>query len=657
MQRYSREGSAPCFINGESSALGIEIPNAPHLTVGSEPIYRTVAPVLATTLGKLLPFELSMPNYLYLDSNGQKQGPVNDQQLKALVVQGIITPETPLATDTGHRGKAGQIPGLFATAPSPFVQPAQAAQHVAVPVEAKGKNSLITLVGILALLIVGGIGWAIMSATSSVRFTVAEQREIDSFLAQYGGEFKNNVKAADKDGTTLLHIAAHNRDLAAVKYCVSKGANVNATNKWGSTPLHFATKTGDGAIEIIKFLVSKNADVHSKNNEGNTPLDIARAESATASNYSEIVQYLSDVSGTSSPTEQVASQIQFTAAEQRKFTAEERAEIEWFCADRGNDVKAIYEHGTTLLHIAASQEYPAVVKYLVSKGANVNAKNEHGYTPLHGAVRWGENFEIVKYLVSEGANVNTKNNEGKTPLDVAQEEGNVATFEYLVSVKGKLGTGIVPSTDQVKQMASQKQCSNKILQLILALHTRADMYKETYLPPLYTVDKNGKPLHSWRVLILPYIEQGDLYQKIRLNEPWDSEHNKQFHSQVPSLYQCPSNPAKGCCYAGIIGEVFVPAVREMGNTGRTLTFQRKGTSNQITIVEVKKPFCWMDPTADITLDELAKGFDGDGRCGSFHGDICLVGFFDGSVRAIPKTVNRETLRNLGKADATSGFSL
>ena len=59
-----------------------------------------------------------MANYLYLDANGQKQGPVNAQQLKALATQGIITPDTPLKADTGHQGKAGQIPGLF-TAPSP----------------------------------------------------------------------------------------------------------------------------------------------------------------------------------------------------------------------------------------------------------------------------------------------------------------------------------------------------------------------------------------------------------------------------------------------------------------------------------------------------------------------------------------------------------
>jgi len=54
-----------------------------------------------------------MPNYFYTDTNGQRQGPINDQQLRELAAQKRIQPDTPLETDTGHRGVARQIPGLF----------------------------------------------------------------------------------------------------------------------------------------------------------------------------------------------------------------------------------------------------------------------------------------------------------------------------------------------------------------------------------------------------------------------------------------------------------------------------------------------------------------------------------------------------------------
>lgn len=53
-----------------------------------------------------------MANFYYTDANGQKQGPVNENQLKALAAKGAITPETPLETEGGHKGVAGQVPGL-----------------------------------------------------------------------------------------------------------------------------------------------------------------------------------------------------------------------------------------------------------------------------------------------------------------------------------------------------------------------------------------------------------------------------------------------------------------------------------------------------------------------------------------------------------------
>ena len=67
-----------------------------------------------------------MPNFFYYDANGQKQGLINDEQLKALAAQGLITPTTPLETEGGHKGTAGQIRGLFAPAPPSTAQPAQA---------------------------------------------------------------------------------------------------------------------------------------------------------------------------------------------------------------------------------------------------------------------------------------------------------------------------------------------------------------------------------------------------------------------------------------------------------------------------------------------------------------------------------------------------
>ncbi|GHT13656.1 hypothetical protein FACS1894170_09880 [Planctomycetales bacterium] len=72
-----------------------------------------------------------MPNYFYTDKNGTKRGPISDQQLRVFISQKIITPETPLETESGHKGLAGQIPGLNFPSSSPSSQTAQAAMKTA----------------------------------------------------------------------------------------------------------------------------------------------------------------------------------------------------------------------------------------------------------------------------------------------------------------------------------------------------------------------------------------------------------------------------------------------------------------------------------------------------------------------------------------------
>jgi len=207
--------------------------------------------------------------------------------------------------------------------------------------------------------------------------------------------------------------------------------------------------------------------------------------------------------------------------------------------------------------------------------------------------------------------------------------------------------GGVMSSQITKEAARQMQCANNITQIVLGLHNYHDA--RGALPPLYSVDENGKPLHSWRVLILPFIEQAGVWEEIRLNEPWDSKHNRQFHDRVIPVYHCPSNPFGGCTYSVIAGEVFVSAERRgRWPAGREFQHITDGTSNTIAIVEVREPFNWMDPTADITLDEWVKGINTpDGRAGSFHPGGCNVGFFDGFARFMSNMIDSTTLRVLG----------
>ena len=94
----------------------------PGLFDGLSPPASTIKPPASPSV--------TAPNYFYNDAYGQRQGPVSAPQLKKLAVQGIITPNTPLETDTGKKGNAGQIRGLFPTIPTSVAQPTQTAEAI-----------------------------------------------------------------------------------------------------------------------------------------------------------------------------------------------------------------------------------------------------------------------------------------------------------------------------------------------------------------------------------------------------------------------------------------------------------------------------------------------------------------------------------------------
>jgi hypothetical protein len=145
-----------------------------------------------------------------------------------------------------------------------------------------------------------------------------------------------------------------------------------------------------------------------------------------------------------------------------------------------------------------------------------------------------------------------------------------------------------------------------------AFHDYYDEYGA--LPPLYTIDEEGKPLHSWRVLILPFLGRHGLYSQIRLDEPWDSDYNRQFHDKMPWFYTCLSNPRMGCTYSAVAGWSLIPA--EVAGSVRGLTFQDfpDGLGDTLALVEVRMAFNWMDPMADVSVEDLVQ----NNRVGSYH---------------------------------------
>ncbi len=151
------------------------------------------------------------------------------------------------------------------------------------------------------------------------------------------------------------------------------------------------------------------------------------------------------------------------------------------------------------------------------------------------------------------------------------------------------------------------QCMINLKQISLALLN----YEQANgcFPPAYIADKNGKPMHSWRVLILPYLGRADLYNAYDFTEPWDGARNKKVLSARPLLYTCPIDPsayAPGSTqtnYVAVVGRNAAWPGEKSRKLG-PVDFPG-GVSNTIMVVEVANSgIPWMEPR-DLSLDALA----------------------------------------------------
>lgn len=177
------------------------------------------------------------------------------------------------------------------------------------------------------------------------------------------------------------------------------------------------------------------------------------------------------------------------------------------------------------------------------------------------------------------------------------------------------------------------------------------------LPPAYTVDEAGRPLHSWRVLILPYLENSTLYREIRLDEPWDSEWNSQFHRLPVSPFACPSRvaalpdgtPIAETTYSVVVGDE--TAFPDAGNWRKWEDFA-DGLSETLCVVERKTPVCWMDPTQELTLETFAAELANEHKGGKGGEGGAFAATFDGAVRFVPVSTDAATLK--GAATVAGG---
>ena len=193
---------------------------------------------------------------------------------------------------------------------------------------------------------------------------------------------------------------------------------------------------------------------------------------------------------------------------------------------------------------------------------------------------------------------------------------------------------LLPAVQQARTAARVAQSTNHMKQIALALHNYHDEYGS--FPPAYTKDANGQPLHSWRVLILPYLEQGMLYERFNLEEPWDSPANQAAAGTMPAIYSSPFLETSGAGdhtpYVAIAGPNTVI------NTESPMSFSdvTVGASNTVMVVEdMANPVVWTQPV-DLSPEEfLQRNLD------ETPGRATLVGTADGALMRYTEAEKQE----------------
>ena len=190
---------------------------------------------------------------------------------------------------------------------------------------------------------------------------------------------------------------------------------------------------------------------------------------------------------------------------------------------------------------------------------------------------------------------------------------------------------------KVRAAAARTQSINNLRQIALAVINYADAHNGT-LPPAAVVDKAGRPLLSWRVLILPYVEQDTLYRQFKLDEPWDGPTNKTLLDRMPAVFKMPqATKAKATetHYQAFVGK---GAAFELIRGTRYPADFSDGTSNTILVATAAAPVPWTKP------DDMAFDPDADmTRLLAYFPDVAHAAMADGSARALSRSISRKTL--------------
>lgn len=261
-----------------------------------------------------------------------------------------------------------------------------------------------------------------------------------------------DINAIDSGGGTPLHAAVqsgctgysdvtHGPHVDVLKLLIQHGARVNAANNWNITPLHGAA--GSTNVNAVELLIEHGADVNAITNANRTPLHGAAEYGST-----DIMALLIDKGADpniaddtkNTPLLLLLSSFQLSRDEEKKVIIDYAIEL----VRQGVRTDVQNDQGVTPLQCAAALNHPDLLKVILASGASVNLKSTTGWTALHSAVTSG-NVKCVEMLLKHNAHVNNLgtlpdmvrlpryNWPARTPLHIAVSQGHNTVIPLLIA--------------------------------------------------------------------------------------------------------------------------------------------------------------------------------------------------------------------------------
>lgn len=195
-----------------------------------------------------------------------------------------------------------------------------------------------------------------------------------------------------------------------------------------------------------------------------------------------------------------------------------------------------------------------------------------------------------------------------------------------------------PVLHEVRETARCNRCRANLRHIGMALQNYYSRFGS--FPPAYIADDRGQPMHSWRVLILPYMDEAALYRDYDFSEPWDGPHNVQLLDRMPSVFACPSHsggaPGTTTCYAAVFGERCVFC----GTDSIMFADIPDPTSGTAIVGEAAHAnIPWTKPE-DVDVADHPRAYDGHGFSSDHAGAVHFL-MADFSVRSVAGGKDRD----------------